>query len=180
MPSVILLGVAVLNPAQWRWVAGRPILKKVLVVGLVAINAVDSAALLCTQSRSKAERDSARYIPSTEMEAYRWLDHEASEDDVVLSVGQTGHRLAKYASVRVVVGHWSVTPHFAEMHASAERFYRGELAPQAAAEFLKQRRVKWIYVGPNERRLGQPNMDLIPGFTKRVINSDVTVYSANR
>ena len=180
MPAAILLGVVLLDPARWRWGAGRPVLQKLLVAGLVAWNAVDSLALLYTINHPDAPTEQARYIPVTELEGYRWLDREASEDDVVFALAETGHRLVKYASVHVVVGHWSVTPHAAELEAYGQRFFRGEMDPAVAAEFLGQQRVKWIYLGASERKLGSGRIDQIPGFTRRVINDDVTVYSANR
>lgn len=180
MPPMILLGAVVLDPAQWGWAAGRRALALSLIVAFLCVNALDSAVLLDTLSPKGTTPDPQIYIPDAEMQAYRWLDREASEDDVVLCLNQTGHRLAKFASVRVVSGHWSVTPESEKMEGSAERFYAGAVSLEAAAEFLRQCRVKWIYLGPNERRWGRPNMDLLPGFKKRVINDDVTVYSAQR
>jgi hypothetical protein len=114
------------------------------------------------------------------MEAYAELTREATENDVVLCVYQTGHRLAKYAPVCVVSGHWSVTPMIEQMELGARSFYGAKMSAAEQAEFLERCRVKWIYFGPNERRFGPSDRGEIPGFTKRVVNHDVTLYSAAR
>jgi hypothetical protein len=180
MPSVILLGVVVLDPSRWEWSAARPVLARALCLVFVAVNALDSVVLLQRMSRPGGSESSKYYIPSTEMEAFAWLDRNAAQEDVVLCVEETGYRLPKYASVRVVCGHWSVTPHFAQMEERVERFFARAMSARTAAELLRECRVSWVYFGPNERRWGPANMDGIPGFTKHVVNDDVTVYSADR
>jgi hypothetical protein len=177
MPAVIVLGVVVLDPERWSWSSTRPLLARVLCLAFLAVNALDSVVLLRDLARPETSK---HYIPATEMEAFAWLDRNAASEDVVLCVGTTGHRLPKHASVRVVSGHWSITPHAAEMEERAQDFYARAMSAQAAAELLRECRVSWVWFGPNERRLGPPDMDGIPGFTKHVVNDDVTVYSADR
>jgi hypothetical protein len=180
MPPIILLGVAVIDPARWKRTEGRRLLPALLLGGLVVLNSLDSAVLTYSATPREGVLDKERFIPATELAAYEWLGREASETDVVLGVRRTGYRLAKYASVQVVSGHWSVTPTADLVEMNTRAFYAGRMTPQGATEFLNQMRVDWIYVGQNERWFGVPPLDQLPGLTKHVINDDVTVYRYTR
>jgi hypothetical protein len=87
--------------------------------------------------------------------------------------------VARYSSARVVLGHWSVTPHGAELDDRVDRFCRGEMTPTESKEFLEQQGVTWIFWGIGERHQGS-EMKAIPGFDKRVINRDVVLYRSRR
>lgn len=188
MPPAILLGIVALGPAETREpkgaqpaatdgrnrVASRWRGATVVVTAFLAFNAIDSVTLLGRLTPDG--RDLTHYIPQTEMEAFQWLDQHASENDVVLSGQQTGHRLAKNASVRVALGHWSVTPLSRTIAENALYFYAARMTSAETAEFLEQLHVTWIYFGLNERALGLPDLDHLPGFTKHVLNGGVTVY----
>jgi hypothetical protein len=175
MPPLILLGVVVLDPSRWSFAARRPVLAVALIAAVVVVSSLDSALRVRKLSYKPDARD-PRYVPETVMRAYRWLDREAGEDDVVLCVNDTGHQLAKYASVRVVSGHWSVTPDSEKVEGAAQRFYRGALSPRAAAELLDHFRVRWIFLGPNERRWGRPRPEFVSGFVEHAIDADVSIY----
>jgi hypothetical protein len=88
----------------------------------------------------------------------------------------TGHQLAKYASVRVVSGHWSVTPDSEKVEGAVQRFFRGAFSPRIAAELLEKYRVRWIFLGPNEKHWGTPRPDYVSGFVQHAINADVAIY----
>jgi hypothetical protein len=180
VPAAILLGVVVIDPEAWPWARRHRRLWAALVVAWLCLDALDNGRLLGEITPAGDSSGSKLYIPESEIDAFAWIDREAAEDDVVLCSAETGHRLASRASVRVLAGHWSVTPEFDEINEGIERFYRGTLTPALAAKLLERSRVSWIYVGPNERKLGEPRLDLMPGFTRRVVNADVTVYARKR
>jgi hypothetical protein len=139
---------------------------------------MSSIRLVENYSKSLMSHYDSSYIQNSVVESYMYIQsHLMSDNDVVLCVRETGHRLARYASVRVVVGHWSVTPHCAELEARVERFYRGAMTAQETEEFLKELGVKWIYWGTNELKLGAPPPKSIRGFEMRRVNPDVVLYA---
>ena len=177
MPPVILLGVVVIDPARWAgWFRGS-VLRPLIPAAFVAVNALSSVLLVAWVSR-EVSGDQSYYVKTSDLDAYNFIQREAIDKDIVMCVRETGNRLARYASVRVVAGHWSVTPHIGELEPRIERFYRGEMTPRESKDFLEQLGVTWIYWGSNERKLGGPDMEAIPGFEKRVINQDVVLYSS--
>jgi len=180
MPSIILLGVPVIDPGRWRWSSAHPRIWIALLIAMFALEAIDGAALVENLTPHGSPDDVQLYIPSSEMQGYAWLAREANEEDVVLGVGRTGHRVAKYASVRVVSGHWSVTPNADRMEVLAERFYRDKMSAEQAAAFLAEWRVNWVYFGAGEHRTAEHLMQSIPGFARHVVNADVTIYGPRR
>ncbi len=179
MPPVILLGVVVIDPARWPGWERRSVLRPLIPAAFVTVNGLSSVLLVAWLSLDIIH-NKIYYIKITELNGYHIIKCKATDTDVVLCVRETGHRLARYASVRVVVGHWSVTPHILELEPRIARFYRGEMPPWESKDFLEQLGVTWVYWGSNERELGGPDMKAIPGFEKRVINQDVVLYFSRR
>jgi hypothetical protein len=176
IPSILLLGIPVLDPARWKWAGARPRLWSALLIAMLAVEAFDSAQLIDRVTPKGVPEEASLFIPTAEMEAFDWLAHHAVEDDVVLAVGSTGHRLTKYASVCVVAGHWSVTPMADKMEVLAERFYRGKMSFAQAQEFLAQCRVKWVFFGQSEGREAETLMESMPGYARHVVNPQVTIF----
>jgi hypothetical protein len=180
MPPIIILGVVVLDPARWTR-AGRPSAAWwALIAAFLFLNSLTSVRLVYLYGAGVRAHPELFHLKDHELFAYQLLDKEAGEDDVVLCVKDTGHALARYASPRVVVGHWSVTPHWREMESRAERFYRGEMMAEETAAFLKELKVTWIYWGTRERKFGAPPPQPIPGFETRLSTPDVVLYAARR
>jgi hypothetical protein len=178
MPPVILLGVVVLDPARWarseRGVAAWPL----FIAAFLIANSASSIRLVENYSKSVYNNQSF-YIPYSLIETTRYINKNLKiNHDIVLCVRETGHTLARYAPVRVVVGHWSVTPHGREIETRVERFYRSDMTVREREEFLKEFGVTWIYWGSSETKLGAPPREAIPGFETRLINPDIVLYSA--
>jgi hypothetical protein len=179
MPPVILLGVVVLDPARWAGWSPPAALRPLILAAFVAINALSSAYMVTWFSRD-IPKDPSYYVYKSELEAYKWMARQTGDRDVVLCTRDTGRKLARYTSVRVVTGHWSVTPNVWELEPRIDRFYKSEMNQRESEEFLEQLGVNWIYWGRNERIRGGPPAAAIPGFEKRVINQDVILYSSGR
>jgi hypothetical protein len=179
MPPIILLGVVVIDPALWGRSRAWVIIGPLLVAVFLAVNSLSSAKRVLN-SATMMKTPNAYYIDREVLYSYKSINDNSSENDVVLCTRETGHALARYASVHVVVGHWSVSPRRADLDAQVERFYRGAMTPQESREFLGEWRVTRIYWGSNERKLGEPPREPIPGFEARVINPDIVLYTARR
>lgn len=165
MPPVILLGLA-----PWRLRPGW------LVAILLALNAASSATLLAREYRL-AGSDSTQLLRTSYLGAFRWLEQNAGEDDMVVCSYPTGNRFARRAPVRVVLGHWSVTPEFVRYAGRLRRFYSGAMPADEARAFLEEVRARWVVVGPEERRLGARTPVPALGLEAAGSFGDVAVYA---
>ncbi|QDU45297.1 hypothetical protein Mal52_37900 [Symmachiella dynata] len=174
-PMVILavpLSDAIKNRLATRRVR---VLVGVFVV-LIAINSLGSGVwVLKTVYNLRSFPD--HYIATTDAQAFDWLNTHSQESDVVLSTLYTGNRMAKQVSARMVLGHWSVTPHVREMTRTAVDFYAGEMSPTSAKAFLDELDAEWIYVGRDEEQFGTIALEEIPGVTLSYANDEVRIYS---
>ena len=165
VPPVILLGLA-----PWRLRPGW------LVALLLALNAASSATLLAREYR-RAGTDSTQLLRTSYLEAFRWLDRNGEPDDLVVCSYPTGNRFARRAPVRVVLGHWSVTPEIARHAARVRRFYAEAMEADEARAFLAEVRARWVLVGPEERSLGGRTPDPALGLEAAGRFGDVVVYA---
>ena len=147
------------------------------VRGVIAVDSLDDVHLLRSLTPNGESWEVETYTPTPEMEGYAWIDRHTPENDVVLCLGRTGIRLPKYASVRVIAGHWSITPHSQEMDEMVRSFFKGALSAEAAAELLRVCRVTRVYFGAREQQWGPPRDELMPGFERCNVNESVIVYS---
>jgi hypothetical protein len=178
MPPVILLGVAIIGPASGNRWDRRPLFQTVFLTGLLLVNSLSGAHLVTNLSRALLlEKGDGPFIYKTEIEGFKRLQSHATERDIVLSTRDTGNKLTRYASVRVVAGHWTLTPHIAKLDPRVQRFFRGDMSQKESREFLEEAGATWIYWGCNESELRDPDPVVIPGFRKLVVNKDVVLYS---
>jgi hypothetical protein len=119
------------------------------------------------------EHGAALYISTDEAAAMHWLLTHG-EDAVVLSAPQTGSMLPGQAGVRSFYGHPFETIDASTKVAQAEAFFRGELSNEAWRALCERYAIRFVFVGPRERRLGACRLpeDLVPVFRQ----GSVTIY----
>ncbi len=85
--------------------------------------------------------------------AFQWLDGPTGQDDVVLVSPIVGAWLPGWSGARVIYGHPLETLNAAAKRAQVESWYQSE-ASAACAELLNKYDVRFVIVGPEERKLG--------------------------
>ena len=155
--------VAILAAAGWsREIAprlrGRLTARAVsleLVIMLVLVTA-SPARTLITLTRYVVQRpdDSLVYAHADERGAVAWLRAHATLDDVVLSFFYTGNWLPARAPVRSFLGHWSLTPQVARRLDDVTHFFDAATEDAERIALLASFGVDYVYVGPDERSLG--------------------------
>ena len=177
LPSVMLvLGSVLIGRLKEIW-TGRPAWGRGSVIAALVIgNALGSAVWILKISRNLACFPD-HYITAAEHDAHVWLNQHANRSDVVLSALASGNRMAKYVSCRLVLGHWSVTPHVKELGERVERFYRGAMTRDEARALLDELDVRWIYRGPPERELGIADLPELEWVAERYASGNVQVFA---
>jgi hypothetical protein len=155
-----------------RWLAGR---LAALLVGFSALGNLFLLLILTfgtTAGRQQQPALFARlYMSQDEAAAMQWLLTNAP-DEVVLAAPRTGMLLPGWAGVRVFAGHPFETIDAKAKQAQAEACFRGELSPAEWQALREQYRIRYVFVGPAERALGNGLSTLEPIFRQ----GDVTIY----
>jgi hypothetical protein len=99
-----------------------------------------------------------------------WITANSGPEDVLLGSVNTGEVLSGMVPGRVVVGRKAGTIAYPEKEAAMRAMYRGELAERAIRNLLRENRVSFLIVGPEERLIGtsDPGAQLGLSVAKRV------------
>jgi hypothetical protein len=154
-----------------RWLAGR---LATLAVGFSALGNLFLLLILTLGTLAGQQQPAlfARlYLSKDEAAAMQWLLINAP-DEVVLAAPRTGMLLPGWAGVRVFAGHPFETIDAKTKQAQAEACFRGELSPAEWQALREQYRIRYVFVGPAERALGDGLSTLEPAFRQ----GDVTIY----
>ncbi|HET7010738.1 MAG TPA: hypothetical protein VFI11_08190, partial [Anaerolineales bacterium] len=160
------LGAMAVDAAS-RWMRSLPILALLLTLPSHAI--VAGAGVSSVQ-----QGDPILVLGRDELAAYRWMDDGLPSGSLVLAGPRAGNRIPAYTDLRVVYGHPFETPNASGELAWVQSMYAWSEEPEGALARLRDRGVTYIYVGPEERSLGEPAWleSLEAVFTE----GEVTVY----
>jgi len=107
-------------------------------------------------------------------QAIKWLEENTKREEVVLSAITAGNYIPAYSGNTIYLGHTSETVFYDQKKFLVYRFFSGEMMAQEAGDFLEQGRISYVFLGPQEKDLGQ--FKLYP-FLKEVFqNNFVTIY----
>lgn len=174
LAPTVLLAVPFLDRARQRLDARRARAGSALAWCIVALGCFTSVYLVRHFVHEAATNATYR-ITREQRAAWDWLDRHAGESDVVFCTTADGALLAKYASVRVVAGHWSVTPHSGSVEALARQLLSGALDPARTAEVLRETGARWIYLS-GESPAWKATAARLPGWEKRYGRGGVAIY----
>ena len=125
--------------------------------------------------------DPQLYLTHGESQALEWVDLHTPNGALILSGPQTGGFIPAFTGRRVIYGHPFETVHAAQEIANLDRFFQA--APDAwdagqAAQFLAQRGVDYVWVGPRERLLGglPPGLNLTQAYSQ----DGIVVYAVQQ
>ena len=102
------------------------------------------------------------YQDVLKMEAIEWLGARTKPDEVVLSSQQTGNLIPAVAGNAVVVGHWAETIGFQEKQRFVKTFFDERTTDEQRREILERFRVSYLFYGPEERALGDYDVEGSP------------------
>lgn len=109
------------------------------------------------------------------VEAYNFLNKNTSHDKIVLSTYVPGNQIPYMSSNTVFLGHLYNTINYYKKGETANLFYQGKMTTEEAQKFLNGNRIDYIYLGPQEKTLG--NLENYPFLKKIFDNGEVTIFA---
>jgi hypothetical protein len=102
------------------------------------------------------------YRPDTEVEALKWLNAQASPDEIVLASFETGNAIPALTDLRVFAGHGPETLHNIEKRDMIRRFFAAETTDVWRRSLLAEFKLDYVFWGPLERAQGDWNPAAAP------------------
>jgi hypothetical protein len=125
---------------------------------VVLILSLPSTALLLGGGLLTALRPGEpAFRPLAEVQAFHWLADHARPGEVVLASFATGNSLPAWAPVQVVAGHGPESAQLAQVLPEIQRYFAGGLTTGEGLQFLSAYHVRFVFLGPEERKLGSVN-----------------------
>jgi len=152
----------------------RPRLRPVAQAAITGFSAVGNLFLVGMLIMAALAREPLFYISEAEWRAITWLREEGAPDAVVMCAPTTGMFIPAWAGQRVVYGHPFETVDAAQREARVTAFWSGAMSRAERERFLAENNVRYLFIGPEERTLGEP---VIPeGARLRFRFRDVVIY----
>jgi hypothetical protein len=173
MGAVYVLALPVL---RFERLKAMPIVARcAILTSLVLVNSLSSGFMFYERARIACTHHHYYHVRVADVAAFEWLNRVAHEDNVVLAAEQDGNRLGRFVSARVVLGHYSVTPHSDLRRAEIERLLSGAMSANEAHAYLKTMGVRWLYLHPRRHPNFRPGC--IPGCRLRYRARGVAIYT---
>jgi len=155
-----------------------------LIINLVIMHNSLTWQLTFIRQRINADIPQVPYPPQTMypltewMDGIRWLRNNSRKDDVVLAEITAGNFIPAYAGNFVYFGQ-SNTVDYSRKQYEVDNFFRARLSPGQVEILLKSGRIKFIFVGPQEREklAGKKLEEIYPDIKYAFSNALVTIYS---
>jgi hypothetical protein len=116
------------------------------------------------------------YLYTSETQAFQWLEANAAPDDVILSSFEIGHYLPGFTGSRALLSNAVMTMDFFNKHDMVTSFYRTEMTDDQRLELLQKYEIRYVFYGPNERRLGEYDPGQSSLFRKAFESGETSVY----
>jgi hypothetical protein len=141
--------------AAWGWesISMRADLRKPLAILVITLLSLSNLLVMIAGISGVIQGESAVVFEEHELDSYRWIEENIPRDSLILAGEQTGNRLPAFAAVRVLYGHPFETPDADGQVVLVAGFFQDEDADIAS---LRELGITWVYLGENERQLGQP------------------------
>jgi hypothetical protein len=169
---LVILAVWGLTVTLRRW-------RRWLLPVVFGLTLPSSAVLLAVGLVGAYQPGEPVYHPSSELQVFDWLRHNAVPGQVVLSSFETGNVVPAYTPLVAYIGHGPETVFLADKRPRVEVFYQAAGSEADRRQLLADGRIGWVIFGPQERALG--NFDparagyLHPAYS----NGAYAVYAAD-
>ncbi len=143
-----------------------------LVLGLsVPTNLV----LLLAGVSGSLSKNPAIYLTQAESDAMLWLQSQPGEC-LVLADPQLGMFIPGHSGCKVMYGHPYELIRAEQEEAQVEAFYRGEMSPEVAKDYLLDNGIDQVIFGEREAALGHP--EILQSLPVVFQENEVTIFSA--
>jgi hypothetical protein len=149
IPIVVVaaVGLSAITRDRKKWF-GRA------AAGVITISALTNLFILLAGVFGAQSHDPLLYITRDEAAAFTWITDSTAVDAIILASPSTGLWLPSQTGRRVIYGHPFETVDASQEKAAVEAFYRGDWTSGQMRDFLQNRAVEYVFIGPRERELG--------------------------
>jgi hypothetical protein len=131
--------------------------RHVILLMIVILAGLPSNLLVAAAGPAQVARaDPQLVFPTSDLDAYRWMENHVEPASLVLAGPHTGNRLPAYADVRVLYGHPFETPGAELALATVESAFSGGMTSDEVKKWLQAQQVRYVFYGPQEQSLGAP------------------------
>ena len=139
------------------------LVNRVLVGGFVALMSFSSLTFVGWCLNNARDNNASRaqylmpplYLPQEAHDAMQFLhDLPYSRDRAVLCSPLWGNFIPPQTGWAVYTGHFDETLHFTRKNGAAFAFFRRKMGAAQSLNWLRQNRIGWVLIGPNERAIG--------------------------
>lgn len=116
------------------------------------------------------------FLPAAEIGAFEFINSYAQSGDIVIAAYDTGNALPAWAPVRVLLGHGPESADFDYFKQLIDRFYNRNWNDSDRLEIIDKFRIRFVFWGPKEQRLGDWNPAEAAWLTKVFDYDGYTVY----
>ncbi len=116
------------------------------------------------------------YLSNKNIEATKWLKQNSPQESIVLSSFYNGNVIPYYADRFVYVGHGPMTINFEEKFKESENFYSGNFSVNEVSDFLKNRKINYVFYSDEEKRMGKFNPEQYDFLEKVYQNGGAEIY----
>jgi len=119
------------------------------------------------------------YRPRDEVRAFQEIVTDDSIIPSVVSSFETGNALPAWTNAKVVIGHGPETIDLEINAAEVEAFYANRMDPEHAIDFLRSNKIKYVFLGPSEKKLGEFEPGNAPYYVLLYQSGDYALYEVN-
>jgi uncharacterized membrane protein len=101
-----------------------------------------------------------------EIQAFGYLQQSAFPGDVILASFDTSNALPAWAPLRVVIGHGPESVGLTNLRPQVEAVYSSGWSVDNRKQFLDEQDVRYVILGPLERKLGEWDPESAPYLKK--------------
>jgi hypothetical protein len=135
---------------SWKKWAGR------LAAVILAMSVLTNVIVIFAGVLGAGSHNPLLYISRDEALAFTWINKSTSPDALILASPLTGLWIPSQTGRRVIYGHPFETVDAQLEKDAVEAVFRGIWTAGEVREFLQERGVNYIFFGPRERELGEP------------------------
>ena len=116
------------------------------------------------------------FIPSREADFLVEIAKKVEPNDVVLASYDGGNLLPAWAPVRVLIGHGPESIDLESLQPQIKKFYTTGTENDWRRQFLREKGILYVVIGPREQLLGKWQPDLEAFLSQEIENGEYFLY----
>ncbi|HAJ37845.1 MAG TPA: hypothetical protein DCL15_19420 [Chloroflexi bacterium] len=147
---------------------------------IIVFSALTNIYLLGWRFLDLSRHDYPFYLYRDEVAALRWLEANATGEDVVLSALAIGQYVPAETGAHAFLAHWAQTVDYYGKEAAVAHFFDAAATDRERQQLMTDFDVDYVVDGPAEQALGAFRLEGNPYFRRLFTSGQVSVYAPVR